>query len=1211
MIVVQNQFLLMIFFLNNSAIANIPVNKKNDNIIKLNSNIKSQTLSFTNYKNSYDANVININYAIQSNSYNAKIELTTKGCEEPYSIQVRAKNHFQYMPSLIHKFYLIDKNAITIPENGSTICENTPTFDWKNAFCSDNPVIEIATDSSFSKDSIVYSSQTQGTSTTITDPLDSNKTYYWRLITKDNDTITSSSQTFSFVVGIPDAPTLISPVSGKKSINKYPTFVWSEITGATNYTIEVATDKDFKNIITGYPVTDITTTSYKSTVEMPDGNIYWRVKAKTVCESAYSEPLSVEIIQATAITSDCMTNSSICSNTYSFTWSDIEGVNYEYQFSSDWEFNGANTYKTDSNQFVSPILTSNTPYYFRVRSTEDDYQSSWSNCSVIYKEAPSSPSLNPISKTCDGSNINVSWTAPATGTVTKYEYTINGNNPTDTTNTSITLPNSALENGYTFEVKAYNDICSGTSDSVTVSSGAIPSAPGALTITTTCNGTGSQFSYGASTGTLTHYTYQIGTASEQNNSTNLSVNPINLSGKDGQTITIKSYNGTCLGGSVSGTINLLTIPSNPSNLLINTTCSGVGSSVSWDAPTETVTKYTYEFNSEGETDNSPLTSTSISSVDLSSHDGKTLTIKAYNGICELGSVATTVDILSIPSNPSNLQINESCDGTASSVSWDAPSETVTKYTYEFDSEGETDNSPLTSTSISSIDLSSHDGKTLTIKAYNGSCELGSISDTVSIPGYPSNPILSTPDGCTGSPSTATINFNVGEGGTQITSVKLNTTAGSVAGDSATVDISGWSSGNYTWEVVRTVSGCSSTFTQAMTINDCASPGSAIGWLGKESGDPSYGSDGWKTTNSPTCLGCTPGPAYKAFNGPKDGTLYNGYLYWADYGHNRIVKWRESDGVSQGWLGKCTTDTAGSNGWKTDECNTNSPNNDYQSFKSPYDVEVCNEGGFDYLYVADYSNQRISKWKDDGGVAIGWFGYGNSGWQTSDVTCVVSGNYGSFNQPSGIAIDSTNGYIYVSEIGNYCVSRWTLAGGVPSGWIGDNLDSTDLGGNGWQTVAGRSSGGSYKSFSSAQDVAYYNNYLYIPDRNADRICKWKADDGTAIGCIGGGNTGWIQTSSYFTAGDGLSYFDRPCGVHVQDGYIYVADYGNHRISKWRDSDGTAIEWIGSGGDGWKTIPGASSYGKNFKQFYNPDGIFVNSTHIYVGENNAFRISKWAK
>ncbi len=79
----------------------------------------------------------------------------------------------------------------------------------------------------------------------------------------------------------PGAPTLTAPANGATGTALSPTFTWAAATQAKTYTIEIATDAGFTNIVR--TSTGITSTSYSGATLLSDTQYFWRVRAVNTC----------------------------------------------------------------------------------------------------------------------------------------------------------------------------------------------------------------------------------------------------------------------------------------------------------------------------------------------------------------------------------------------------------------------------------------------------------------------------------------------------------------------------------------------------------------------------------------------------------------------------------------------------------------------------------------------------------------------------------------------------------------------------------------------------------------------------------------------------------------------------------------------------------------------------------------------------------------
>ena len=80
----------------------------------------------------------------------------------------------------------------------------------------------------------------------------------------------------------PGAPTLTSPANGAVSVPATPTFTWSAAAGATSYSIQVATDAGFSNIVAS--ATGLASPTWVSNVALNTSTQhFWRVQSTNAC----------------------------------------------------------------------------------------------------------------------------------------------------------------------------------------------------------------------------------------------------------------------------------------------------------------------------------------------------------------------------------------------------------------------------------------------------------------------------------------------------------------------------------------------------------------------------------------------------------------------------------------------------------------------------------------------------------------------------------------------------------------------------------------------------------------------------------------------------------------------------------------------------------------------------------------------------------------
>ena len=229
-------------------------------------------------------------------------------------------------------------------------------------------------------------------------------------------------------------------------------------------------------------------------------------------------------------------------------------------------------------------------------------------------------------------------------------------------------------------------------------------------------------------------------------------------------------------------------------------------------------------------------------------------------------------------------------------------------------------------------------------------------------------------------------------------------------------------------------------------------GAVIGWIGKIATSPTGGGAGCAgaVVGTFTPGWCTGGTAASGtgsghLNTPRDMTVSNGNLYIADANH-RVSRFTLSSGAFTGWIGKIlTTPTSGdagcagaavssfTPGWCIGGTATNGTGNG--QLNAPKGLWPNGT----HLYVADVSNNRISKYSLTTGAFVGWFGAvstvptgGQSGCSSTPVGALTPGwctggtakrgsDLGMFDAPAyvkGAGVD----YLYITDGNNDRITR---------------------------------------------------------------------------------------------------------------------------------------------------------------------------------------------
>ncbi|MFA5795456.1 MAG: DUF2341 domain-containing protein, partial [Candidatus Brocadiia bacterium] len=268
--------------------------------------------------------------------------------------------------------------ALYFPVDNTTRFSATPTLRWYAADYALNYRLQVSDAIDFG--SLVTDVQLAGLSYVITTSLTNNTLYYWR-VSASNSTGTSAWSTiwnFTTIPVIPNGAVPELPSDGQTGVSPSITLIWQSATNASTYTIKVASDNLFSNIVVDQ--SGIAQTSYA--VSLIHGNTYyWSVRARSVGgeDSDWSAASSFKVIGMPSL---YLPNNNFItsSDNINLSWNvGSENTSYRLQLSKYPDFE---TTIVDQDGLVSTVynvsgLENWSTYYWRIKASSPNGTSDW------------------------------------------------------------------------------------------------------------------------------------------------------------------------------------------------------------------------------------------------------------------------------------------------------------------------------------------------------------------------------------------------------------------------------------------------------------------------------------------------------------------------------------------------------------------------------------------------------------------------------------------------------------------------------------------------------------------------------------------------------------------------------------------------------------------------------------------------------------------
>jgi len=383
---------------------------------------------------------------------------------------------------------------------------------WGSVTGASGYYLDVATDSGFTSLVTGYNNKDVGNVVTAAvSGLSASTTYYYR-VRAYAGTVTGADSNSITVLTLPGAATATAATSVTTSGFSAN---WGSVTGATGYSLDVATDSGFTSLVTGYNNLDVGNVVTAAVSGLSAGTTYYyRVRAYNASGTGANSNSITALTLPGAATATAAT--SVTASGFSANWGSVTGASgYSLDVATDSGFTSPVTgynNKDVGNVVTAAVsgLSAGATYYYRVRAYNASGSGADSNSITVLTLPGAATATAATSVTASGFSANWGSVTGATGyyldvaTDSGFTSLVTGYNNLDMGNvTSAAVSGLSAGTSYYYRLRAYN--ASGTgANSNSITALTIPEAPVA-TAASSVTFTGFSANWGSVTGASGYY----------------------------------------------------------------------------------------------------------------------------------------------------------------------------------------------------------------------------------------------------------------------------------------------------------------------------------------------------------------------------------------------------------------------------------------------------------------------------------------------------------------------------------------------------------------------------------------------------------------------------------------------------------------------------------------------------------------------------------